>query len=230
MSAVVTNRTSTDRPSRAERLLGLVRKLHRLRPRTRRHAAPARRRRPLVRCVQLRHPRHRADPRLHHPWPASSRALEARLVGSAARLDAEPRRRDQPAQRKPPAGQPAAAATARPTLVPLPCPSRSRLPPKSAAGRSASSSPISAAISVSSRATRYGGTSPSPSLQRAATSSPSSGTSATGSTRSSPRKRPPRPGMAGTIPGARLHRPTLKPPNCTVEQHTGPATWPAPPS
>jgi hypothetical protein len=46
-------------------------------------------------------------------------ALEARLERSATRLDAEPRRRDQPAQHKPRTHQPAAAATPRRTDLAL---------------------------------------------------------------------------------------------------------------
>ena len=111
MSAVVTNRTSPDRPSRAERLLGLVRKLLDYG----RELAAALRQRAAADLLSVACNFGTRDLALILASITRgllrARALEARLERNAARLDAEPTRRDPPAQRKPPAGQPAAAAT-----------------------------------------------------------------------------------------------------------------------
>ncbi len=110
MSAVATNRTSTDRPSRAERLLGLVRKLIDYG----RELAATLHQRAAADLLSVACNFGTRDIALILASITRgllrARALEARLVRSAARLDAEPRRRDPPAQRKPRSGQPAAAA------------------------------------------------------------------------------------------------------------------------
>ena len=86
-------------------------------------------------------------------------ALEARVIRDTARLDAEPAPPRAPSHRRsPPARAPAAASEA---LVPgltrrSACPRPSRSPPRSAVARSAPSSPTFAATSESCRAIRCG--------------------------------------------------------------------------
>jgi hypothetical protein len=77
-------------------------------------------------------------------------ALEARLLRNADRLDAAPRGAASP-------GKPPRPPRTKPTPASHTCRPRSRLPQKSAASRSARSSPTSAAISASCRAIRCGG-------------------------------------------------------------------------
>jgi hypothetical protein len=107
-------------------------------------------------------------------------ALEARLLSNAERLDAAPRGAASP--RAPRAPRPATAPSDRIALVPgldpgIPTLDRlaTTLDPlvaakKSAASRSAPSSPTSAATSASCPATRSGGNCRSPSSESAATS------------------------------------------------------------
>ncbi len=108
-------------------------------------------------------------------------ALEARIIRTAARLDADPA----PPRASHRQAPPARAAAARPTDSARPlsppqdlirgstrgsaCPRPSRSPPRSAVARSAPSSPTSAAISASCRTIRYGANCSMPSSAMTAT-------------------------------------------------------------
>jgi hypothetical protein len=91
-------------------------------------------------------------------------ALEARLVQNAARLDAGRTPRSAPTEHNPRPARPAVPRTEDPN-APLALPTEAA-PPGSAAGRSASSSPISAATSAFRAVIRYGGNCKTPSSAR----------------------------------------------------------------
>jgi hypothetical protein len=109
MSAEITNRTSTDRPSRAERLLGLVRKLVDYG----RELAATLHQRAAADLLSVACNFGTRDLALILASITRgllrARALEARLERNAARLDAEPTRRGPPAQRRSRSDQPAAS-------------------------------------------------------------------------------------------------------------------------
>ena len=159
----------------------------RLRPAPGRRAATTHLRdRPRRHHAALRHHRHRRNPRAHHPWPASRRRARGQAdqpphprAGHTATLTA-------PSPRQPRAAQPEDGAPPQPNHVSPACPRPGTSRPRSAAARSAPSSPISVATSGSCRATRCGGNSPWPSSATAAISPPCSRTSSIGTASADP--------------------------------------------
>ena len=136
-------------------------------------------------------------------------ALEARLLQNAARLDAEPAPSRAPPRPRQRTAQPAARRPhqADDLLAHLPRPSSS--PPRSAAGRSAPSSPTSAAISVSCRATRCGASCSTPSSDTTAAWPTWWRTSSTGRFRSRPPRVPDHRHRCRRPSRYCQHRPTL---------------------
>ena len=160
-------------------------------------------------------------------------ALEARVLRRAAHLDAGPRPAGARSAAKAPA-VPRPAAETDPRSRPA-CPPRSRSRPRSAAGRSAPSSPISAAISASRRAIRCGGTCNGPSSSTAAASSAWRWTSSTGHCPQLPGPRPRSPQPHATtdlaVRGTRRHRAALNlSPDDRGVTHGASQPWRAPPS